>query len=181
MDMRKRLAALSFALLAMLGGLGILQASPAGADTQIGWVLDADGSVQCVVLSGTTNHVVCVAYPNGGGAGTTVLDSWVPNECLGGAYMVAGLNDNIVGARLYFQNVTGYYCGHAGGSSAQYRVGACHNGVNWLSSSAWIKGAPYITRNGVYYPSSASPQPNFPAGGCSFVGASNAQFYINGV
>lgn len=148
---------------------------PAAADTQIGWVLDASGSAQCVVKTGTNNHVVCTAYPAGGGAGHTVVDDWLPYACLGGAYMVAGNNAGTP-AQIVYQNVTGYYCGRPGVSASTFRAGTCWNGSNWNEGA--FSNLSGQQQAGVVYPNSSDGGtfPDFYT--CNNVGDSNTGHFI---
>lgn len=160
------------AALAITATALIMGASPASADTQIGWVLDASGSAQCVVKSGTSNHVVCYHYPPGGGASSVVVDDWVIGACLGGAYMVAGNNAGQP-AQIVYRNVSGFYCGRDYNVPSVFHGGACnieHSGAGTFSN---YYGQ---TQAGNYFPYNAS-------GGswganCSTVGASVVGHFI---
>lgn len=149
-------------------GFQTASAPEASADTQIGWVLAATGSVQCNVASGTNNHVLCYSYPNGGGSPTLRFDAWMPYACLGGAFMTGG-GGNVSPAELRFQNVPGYYCGWAAGCSGYCsfaHVGTCWNSSDWLEGSVWADINQVRTPYNIF-PDVPNTAWNFPYAGCS--------------
>lgn len=168
----KKLVVVAAVVAAALG----LQAAPAGA-AQIGWVLAASGSAQCIVRDGTNNHVICYKYPPGGGAATEVSSGYFPYACLGGAYMVSGNNAGTP-AQLIIRNVPGYYCGWH--SSLYYsgliRAGTCWNGAQWVEGQTWFNTT-VMQRIGNVYPA-ATPTGTFPTSGCASTGSSQVGFYI---
>lgn len=152
--------------LGLLGGL----ADQAGADSQIDWVLDASGSVQCVVQDGTINHILCWAYPAGGlGPPGLVIDDWVPYGCLGGAYMASGDNAGNPAALVY-RNVPGWYCGRGSGVDADFVVGTCWNGAAWHEGIFTYNPAHIIQIGNIYPTNQVGGQ--FPTSGCAQIGYS---------
>lgn len=167
------------AALALTATALIIGATPASADTQIGWVLDASGSVQCVVKSGTNNHVVCDAYWPGSPPTirtANVVNDWLPYGCLGGAYMIAGDNAGTP-AYLVYQNVSGYYCARISGGPLAFKVGTCSNGAVWQEGIYTDSpGAPYRVQVGPFYPDTSVgatfpySSPAWPYDTCATVG-----------